>query len=89
MKRLEDFAMETKKKPWEVEEVEWREVRLGEIGVLQYGYTQKANHDGKGPKFLRITDIDLETSQVNWDNVPYCDIDKKNYVKYKLKDGDI
>ena len=88
MKTLNDFNIKSKK-PWEVEGVEWKEVRLGEIGFLQYGYTQKAKYDKIGPKFLRITDIDLETSQVNWDKVPYCYIDEKNYTKYKLKDGDI
>ncbi|MCD6480810.1 MAG: restriction endonuclease subunit S [Thermoplasmata archaeon] len=85
--KLKDFP--NPQKPWEVEGVEWREVRLGEIGFLQYGYTQKAKHDKRGPKFLRITDIDLETSQVKWNNVPYCDIDEKNYAKYKLNDEDI
>ena len=88
MENLDDFNMKSKK-PWEVEGDEWKEVKLGEIGSLQYGYTQKAKHDKRGIKFLRITDIDLETSQVKWDNVPYCEIDNKNFAKYKLKDGDI
>ena len=26
---------------------------------------------------------------MNWDNVPYCECDKKSQVKYDLKPGDI
>ena len=40
-----------------------------------------------GPKFLRITDI--QNKFINWEDVPYCEIDKGNYKKYKLFRHDI
>ena len=42
-----------------------------------------------GPKFLRITDIDLTGSKIKWADVPYCKISDKDYLKYKLIDEDI
>ena len=54
----------------------------------QYGYTQSAQDDPVGPKFLRITDIN-KGAYVVWDSVPYCQITPKNYEKYRLHDGDV
>lgn len=51
----------------------------------QYGYTESAQNEAIGPKFLRITDI--QDGKVDWDKVPYCkcvDVDK-----YRLGTGDI
>ncbi len=51
----------------------------------QYGYTESAQLEKVGPKFLRITDI--QNGTVYWDTVPYCvcyDVDK-----YRLQPGDI
>ena len=51
----------------------------------QYGYTESAQLERVGPKFLRITDI--QNGMVNWNTVPYCvcgDVDK-----YRLQPGDI
>ena len=51
----------------------------------QYGYTESAQLETVGPKFLRITDI--QNGAVDWDAVPYCvcqDVDK-----YGLQPGDI
>jgi hypothetical protein len=53
---------------------------LGDIGIFQYGYTEKASKKEVGPKFLRITDIDLATSQINWEKVPYCKTSEKTIL---------
>lgn len=68
---------------------EWEVARLGEIGEFQYGYTETASSKKIGPKFLRITDIDLTGSKIKWADVPYCKISDKDYLKYKLYDEDI
>lgn len=54
---------------------------------VSYGYTASAKANEIGAKFLRITDI--ANKRVEWDNVPFCEINNKNLVKYKLEDGDI
>jgi len=67
---------------------DWQEVRLKDICTnIQYGYTESANNEVVGPKFLRITDIVKESIQ--WDTVPYCPITDKDFNKYKLCKGDI
>ncbi|MDH5517837.1 MAG: restriction endonuclease subunit S [Gammaproteobacteria bacterium] len=54
---------------------------------VSYGYTASANEKKVGPKFLRITDI--QGGEVEWDDVPYCEIDERSLVKNKLEFGDI
>ena len=41
---------------------------VGDISDLRYGFTESANWDPIGPKFLRITDI--QNGSVDWDSVP-------------------
>ncbi len=65
----------------------WEIKTLGEIANINYGYTEKASFEEIGPKFLRITDI--QELGVNWDTVPYCNINESDLEKYKLKSGDI
>ncbi|OPB89597.1 hypothetical protein BAS06_04360 [Elizabethkingia miricola] len=66
----------------------WEVKSLGELTeTMQYGYTESANSQPVGPKFLRITDI--VGSNINWQTVPYCVIDEKKKAKYLLKEGDI
>lgn len=67
---------------------EWEVVSLGEIGKLQYGYTTSAINKNTGIKFLRITDIKND-GQVDWERVPYCELEKSDYLKYSLDLGDI
>jgi len=67
---------------------DWEVVKLSEIGNLQYGYTASAIKRIEGVRFVRITDID-DSGKINWGSVPTCKIDKANYLKYKLNDGDI
>ena len=40
-----------------------------------------------GPHFLRITDI--QNGQINWANVPYCEVEEKDVKKYKIENYDI
>ena len=66
----------------------WIETSLGKISTdISYGYTESANSEPVGPKFLRITDI--ASGRLEWDNVPYCPITTENLEKYLLKTGDI
>jgi type I restriction enzyme S subunit len=61
---------------------------LAEIAeFVQYGYTASASEHPVGPRFLRITDI--VPSQIDWDSVPYCEIDEKARSKFSLATGDI
>ncbi len=65
----------------------WEEKKLGDISIINYGYTAKASHEKVGPKFLRITDI--QDGNVNWDTVPFCEISSSDHSKHKLIDGDL
>ncbi|WP_337063642.1 restriction endonuclease subunit S [Raoultella ornithinolytica] len=65
-----------------------REVNLSEVcDTITYGYTASATNINTETKFLRITDI--VPSQIDWESVPYCEIDLNNLAKYKLQVGDI
>ena len=66
---------------------EWRNLKLGDIAVISYGYTAKASVENVGSNFLRITDI--QNDMVNWSSVPYCQITEDDFKKYKLIDQDI
>jgi len=69
-------------------ESRWEETNLSALSLdVSYGYTESATVEKVGPKFLRITDI--QNGIVDWNLVPYCPIDKKKHVKYKLYHGDI
>ena len=66
----------------------WVETTLGEVSKRkQYGYTESANLEEIGPKFLRITDI--QNDFINWQTVPYCPISDSDLEKYKLNVGDV
>ena len=54
---------------------------------VSYGYTASASAEPVGPKFLRITDI--QGGNVDWDNVPYCEISESKLSKNLLLKGDI
>jgi type I restriction enzyme, S subunit len=67
---------------------DWVSARLGELSSsIQYGYTAKAEPEGIGPRFLRITDI--QNDAVDWNQVPFCQIDEKDRQKYALGEGDL
>jgi type I restriction enzyme, S subunit len=66
----------------------WQNVTLKDISErVQYGYTASATKEDVGPKFLRITDI--VPSRIDWDSVPYCEIEENDVEKYLLRDGDV
>jgi|SRR5690606_30539307 len=66
----------------------WSWVKLGDVAIkIHYGYTASAKEKSIGPKFLRITDI--QNSNVDWNKVPYCEINEKEVEKYLLKENDI
>lgn len=54
---------------------------------VRYGYTASASLDPCGVRFLRITDIVPDS--LNWESVPYCEIDDSNRGRFALSAGDI
>jgi len=54
---------------------------------VRYGYTASANEQEVGPRFLRITDIVPDS--IDWDSVPFCEIDDSDKERFALKAGDI
>ena len=54
---------------------------------VRYGYTASASLEACGPRFLRITDIVPDS--VDWDSVPYCEIDDSDRERFALGVGDI
>jgi type I restriction enzyme S subunit len=54
---------------------------------LRYGYTASASHEEVGPKFLRITDIVPDA--IDWDSVPFCEIDDADRNRFSLQPDDI
>ncbi len=65
----------------------WEVKKLGEVVKTQYGVTISGENFGE-IKLLRITDIN-KTFVIDWDSVPYCNIDEKTFYKYNLSDKDI
>ena len=65
----------------------WQTKTLADVSVINYGYTESANSEPVGPRFLRITDI--QDDHVEWDSVPYCKIASSDLPKYRLASGDI
>ena len=66
----------------------WEVKKLKNFSKLVHGYTESANEIEIGPKYLRGTDIN-KNSYINWEEVPYCEIDKNKVNKYKLYKNDI
>ena len=58
-----------------------------ECNKINYGFTQSSVEKPIGPHFLRITDIGKDF--LNWEEVPYCEINSKDFERYQLFDGDI
>jgi len=65
----------------------WMWTKLGEICLEpQYGWTTRAVKSGK-LHLLRTSDITSGT--IDWDKVPFCEVEPSEKDKYLLKDGDI
>ncbi len=54
---------------------------------VRYGYTASASLDPCGPRFLRITDIVPDS--LDWESVPFCEIDDDDRERFALVVGDI
>lgn len=54
---------------------------------VDYGYTASASAEPIGPRFLRITDIVRES--LDWEQVPFCEIEADKFERHRLRDGDI
>ena len=52
----------------------------------QYGWTCSSTNSGS-LKLLRTTDI--SDGKINWETVPYCSIEPKDYNKYLIQNNDI
>ena len=65
----------------------WEWARMSSLSsVIHYGFTASARLSGNA-KLLRITDI--QDGKVQWDDVPFCEIDKKGLCNYQLENDDI
>jgi type I restriction enzyme S subunit len=63
-------------------------VEISDISLkINYGYTAKSISKNSGTKLLRITDI--QNNRVDWNTVPYCEIDESDKLKFTLNKGDI
>ncbi|WP_177419543.1 restriction endonuclease subunit S [endosymbiont of Lamellibrachia barhami] len=66
----------------------WNWSILDEITyTVHYGYTASADHNKKGIRLLRITDI--QNNKVDWNSVPGCEINEKSYKANSLNENDI
>jgi len=67
---------------------EWQEVSLAEVcREVRYGYTASATDTPTGTRFLRVTDI--AKASVDWNTVPFCEINSEDLERYRLETGDI
>lgn len=72
--------------PFDIPE-SWEWVRWGTIAqIIQYGFNAPAQETGR-IKMVRISDI--QNNQVQWETVPYCEIDEKEISNYLLEENDI
>ena len=53
----------------------------------QYGAIATTKDTPEGPKFIRQTDI--KAGRIEWDSVPYCDLQDSEINKYRVQHGDI
>ena len=60
---------------------------LSDLVSTQYGLTTSA-HNGEGPRFLRVTDINKKP-WVEWQSTPNCTVTGSEWDKYKVAAGDI
>ena len=78
--------IEDNEKPFDIPD-NWQWGRLGDLSYsIQYGYTASAIPSGK-IKILRISDI--QNNSVDWDRVPFCEIEDREIDNYLLKINDI
>ena len=66
----------------------WGIARLSDLVSTQYGYTESANPDPVGPRYLRGMDMN-KTSFVDWSTVPFCPISEPDRQKFAVQVGDV
>ena len=72
--------------PFDIPE-SWKWVRWGMLSnSIQYGYNASALPSGN-IKMVRISDI--QNDRIQWESVPYCNIDKDDIPTYLLRENDI
>lgn len=65
----------------------WTHTRLGTVcSKPQYGWTSRASREGR-IKYLRTTDI--SSGEINWDNVPFCEIEPDDIEKFRIHEDDV
>ena len=81
--KTKDVLLET---PFDLPKT-WIWARWGNLSnSIQYGYNAPAKEKGR-IKMVRISDI--YNNEVDWVNVPFCDISEKEIATYLLKQNDI
>ena len=89
IKILEEIAQAIYKEWFEKNsKIKMQNAKLSEVVIPQYGYTESAQNQPVGPKYLRGMDIN-KTSYIDWSTVPYCEISNEDKKKYQLEKGDI
>lgn len=79
-------AISNDEEPFDIPD-SWEWIRLGNIcDPIRYGFTSSAKDNGNS-KLVRITDI--QNNNVNWNNVPFCDVPKVKLKDLQLKTNDI
>lgn len=66
----------------------WEVKKVGELAELVHGYTASADTTPIGPKYLRGTDVN-KRGFIDWDEVPYCEIEEGLIDRYRLYKDDI
>ena len=83
VRRAQDEPIEV---PFDIPD-NWSWVRWGNLSFsIQYGYNAPAKESGR-IKMVRISDI--HNNEVDWKNVPFCDINENDVKTYLLKENDI
>ena len=66
----------------------WIWTNIGDISTrIHYGYTASSTIIPTNTKLLRITDI--QNNDVQWEAVPFCEINLEDKQKYLLRQGDL
>lgn len=66
----------------------WVAQRIGSLVSTQYGYTESAQTESVGPKFLRGMDMN-KTSFIDWSSVPYCKASEEDQLRFGVKPNDV
>jgi len=91
---MKQESVNIQKKPWQIEEVEWREVRLGEIvkevksGFALSKEKRRKIDDRNGVPQLRPNNI-LNFNEINLNEITFVPKEIENIADYFIKKGDV